>query len=144
MKINKIWFWGIGITLLLIVIFTQGFGFFNFTQSVNDGGIITIPLSEISENAKWYEYDNVGFFAIKADDGSLRTALDACDVCYASDKGYRQEEDYMVCNNCGLRFAVGGLGTENKNPGGCWPSYLPNVIEGDNIIIQRSNLKNRQ
>ena len=141
MKINKIWFLGLGIiALLLIVIFTQGFGFFNFTQSVNNEGIITIPLSEISENAKWYEYNNVRFFAVKDNDGVLRTALDACDVCYAFGKGYKQEGDYMICNNCGNRYPISGLGTENKSPGGCWPSYLPNIIAGDNIIIQKSDL----
>lgn len=115
---------------------------------IEDGDSITIPLSEVSENAKWYEYDSskgkIRFFAVKADDGTIKTAFDACDVCYAAKKGYKQEGKYMVCNNCGRRFAVSGLGTENKNPGGCWPGYLPNTIDVGNVVIKKSDLENKQ
>ena len=34
----------------------------------------------------------------------------------------------MVCNNCGNKYPIDGLGTENKNPGGCWPGYLPSTV----------------
>ena len=113
-------------------------------NAVAGGETLKIPLSELSENAKWYEYNsggtNIRFFAVKAQDGSVKTAFDACDVCYKSKKGYRQEGDYMVCNNCGKRFAINSLGTENRNPGGCWPGYLPSYIEGSNLVIKNSDL----
>jgi len=143
MKINKIWFLGLGIALLLIAIFTQGFGFLNFNQpdlTINNEGIITIPLSEISENAKWHEYNDVSFFVVKASDGTIRTAFNKCDVCYWAGRGYSQEGSDMICNNCGLRFAIDGLGIENQTPGGCWPSYLPHTLENDNVIIRAPNL----
>ena len=112
--------------------------------SGNSDAQFSIPLSEISSDAKWFEYDASGvkvrFFAVKAADGSIKTAFDACDVCYASHKGYRQEGDYMVCNNCGNKYPISGLGTENKNPGGCWPTYLPNTVSGNNVIIEKSDL----
>jgi len=129
--------------IFLAAIITRGFGLFTDKETIPIG-VINIPILEISENAKWYEYNienkMAKFFIIKAKDGSIKTAFDACDVCYWQKKGYRQEGDYMICNNCGLRFPISGLGTENKTPGGCWPGYLPHIIEGDNIIIQKADL----
>lgn len=106
---------------------------------------ISLPLEGISTTAKWFEYDSqdvgVRFFAVKASDGSVKTAFDMCDVCYTSKKGYRQEGSDMVCNNCGNRYPINGLGTENRNPGGCWPSYLPNQIVGDSVVIEKADLE---
>lgn len=145
--------WTIGIiivALIAIAIFTKGFGLFSPTGAVvKSGGEITgemkIPLSEISEDAKFYEYTSDGttirFFAVKADDGSIKTGFDACDVCYRSGKGYRQEGKYMVCNNCDNKYPISGLGTKNKNPGGCWPGFLPSSVNGDSLVIEKSNLE---
>jgi len=69
---------------------------------------------------------NVKYFVVEAEDGSVKTAFDACDVCYRSRKGYRQEGDDMICNNCGNHYPISGLGTKNLRGGGCWPGYLPN------------------
>lgn len=106
---------------------------------------ITIPLSEISGTAKWYEYDSDGvqikFFVVKASDGTIKTAFDACDVCYGNKKGYSQSGEFMVCNNCGNRYKISGLGNENKVGGGCWPGYLPSKIEGNNLVIKKSDLE---
>ncbi len=111
----------------------------------NSDETIKISLPEISENAEWYEYDSsrikIKYFVVKAKDGTIKTAFDACDVCYGSRKGYRQEGDFMICNNCGNRYPISGLGTENLRGGGCWPGYLPSKIEGDNLIIKISDLK---
>lgn len=144
MKNNKILIIFFSLIFLIAIFTTKGFGLFQSKQ-VNPDAFMQIPLSEITNQAKWYEYnlngEKIKFFAIKADDGSVKTAFNACDVCYASGKGYRQEGSDMVCNNCGLRFPINGLGTENKNPGGCWPKYLPNIVEGDYILIKENNLR---
>lgn len=106
---------------------------------------ITIPLSSLSKEAKWFEYNvngaKVRFFAVEASNGSIKTAFDSCDVCYYANKGYSQEGSYMVCNNCGNKYPIDGLGTENKKSGGCWPGYLPSKIEGNNLVIQEENLE---
>ncbi len=111
-------------------------------SSSND---IIISLSEISEQAKWYEYQsgtaNIKYFVVRASDGSIKTAFDACDVCFRSKKGYRQEGNFMICNNCGNKYPISGLGTENQAGGGCWPGYLPSKIEGNNLVIKVSDLK---
>ena len=36
-------------------------------------------------------------------------------------------------------FSIDGLGTKNKGFG-CWPSYLPHKIEGDNVIINKNDI----
>ena len=132
----------------IIAVFTKGFGLFgtNSTNPQNVSDFVKIQLSEITDKAKWYEYDlggeKVKFFVVKTSNGSIKTAFDACDVCGWYKKGYRQEGDYMVCNNCGNRYPISSLGTENKNPGGCWPGYLPNAVDGDNVVIKKSDLEN--
>lgn len=130
---------GIGILILVIVVF--------FIVKPGPSGdviqeeVIKIPLSEISQNAKFYKYEGIGYFAVKAKDGTIKTAFDACDVCYSAKKGYRQEGDYMICNNCGNKYAISSLGTENLRGGGCWPGYLPSEVEGENLIIKKSDLE---
>jgi|SRR3989344_8774816 len=128
--------------------FTLGFGLFADSKSIaisaSDGETLKIPLSDVSNKARWYEYDFdsaiVKFFAVKAADGSIKTAFDACDVCFRAKKGYRQDGDYMVCNNCGNRYPLSGLGAENKKPGGCWPGYLPSYIDNEYLVIKKSDL----
>ncbi len=137
---------------LIVAFFTKGFGLFKSNSTdqptTNADGFVNIPLSGVTNNAKWYEYDSGGktikFFIVKAGDGSVKTAFDACDVCYRYKKGYKQEGDYMICNNCGNRYPISGLGTENKIPGGCWPGYLSSVIKGDNVIVKKSDLEDNQ
>jgi copper ion binding protein len=108
-------------------------------------GEIRIPLSDITGTAQWYTYESGGvviqFFVVKAEDGSVKTAFDACDICYRSKKGYSQDNLFMVCNNCGLTYAITSLGTMNKNPGGCWPAYLPHFSEGEDVIIKKEDLE---
>ncbi len=108
---------------------------------------VVIPLSGLSDTAKYYTYDSedvtIRHFAVIGSDGEAHVAFDACDVCYGTKKGYRQIGDVMHCINCGNEYPINSLGTENI-AGGCWPSYLPIKIDGDNIIIQISDLEEKK
>ena len=43
--------------------------------------------------------------AFKASDDTIRTALNTCQVCYDSGRGYYvQEGDKLICQNCGNQF----------------------------------------
>lgn len=110
----------------------------------SEAQVIKIPVSDINENAKWYEYEKDGviikFFAVKARDGSIKTAFDACDICYKNKRGYRQDGNYIICNNCGNKYLIDDLGNKNKVSGGCWPGHLSNSVEGNYIIIKKSDL----
>jgi uncharacterized membrane protein len=142
-KSNKVYI----LTAVVILVALSIFLFTNNKNNFNESEekIIRIPMQELSTNANFYEEEingvEVKFFAIKDANGEVKTAFDACDVCYNSKKGYTQDGDYMVCNNCGNRYHVSGLGTENKFKGGCWPSYLESEVNDDYLEIKLSSLE---
>jgi uncharacterized membrane protein len=82
---------------------------------------------------------SLSFFVIRSDDGVLRAALDSCDVCYPARKGYHQEGDLLVCNNCGQRFASAKI---NEVKGGCNPASLTRTVEGETLVIRLSDMQN--
>jgi uncharacterized membrane protein len=107
-------------------------------------GTITLPAAKLADGkARFYKFENGGkeiaFFAVKASDGSVRTAFDACDACYKSKKGYEQQGDKMNCKNCNQKFAINRLGPNAS--GGCNPGYLPHESNGGTISIKASDLK---
>jgi uncharacterized membrane protein len=130
--------------LLLFLIIMAGCNSEAQTNPVSqDDGTIKIPLSEITTEVQFYTYDdngvNIRYFAVLGSDGKPRTAFDACDVC-GGYKGYSQVGNDITCNNCGSVFSIDEIGTKNTGYG-CWPSYLPHSIEGDNLLIRVSDLK---
>ena len=105
---------------------------------------VSIPLSEISTSARFYTFDSNGvtvrYFVVLGSDGKVRTAFDACRVCYKNHKGYTQVGNYMKCNNCGKTFSIDELGTGNSELG-CWPSYLANEVKGDSVLLKKTDLE---
>ncbi len=105
---------------------------------------VAISLSDVTETVKHYQFDANGvmvkYFAVKGSDGAVRTAFDACEVCYRAKKGYAQVGTDVRCNNCGLSFNIDELGTANRGTG-CWPAYLPNEVIGDEVLIKKSDLE---
>jgi uncharacterized membrane protein len=84
----------------------------------------------------------VRFFIIKSSDGVIRAAFDACDVCWPAGKGYYQEGDFMVCRNCGRRFASVQV---NVVTGGCNPTALTRTVVGDKLVVKVEDvIKGRQ
>jgi uncharacterized membrane protein len=76
---------------------------------------------------------NIKYFVLKSSDGIIRAAFDACDVCWPAGKGYYQEGDYMVCRNCGRKFASVLV---NEVKGGCNPAPLNRRIENGKVVIE--------
>jgi uncharacterized membrane protein len=101
-------------------------------------GEIRIPLAGLGDSkAHYYQVKAedgtmVRFFVLKSKDGVYRAAIDACDVCYKEGKGYHQEGDFMVCENCGQKFATSRV---NEVKGGCNPAPLERIISGDQMVI---------
>ncbi|WP_320173099.1 DUF2318 domain-containing protein [Maridesulfovibrio sp.] len=98
---------------------------------------LNIPISEVNDGqAHYYSIDingkEIRFFVVRSKDGIIRAAFDACDVCYHSKKGYSQKGDFMICNNCGMRFHSTRINVVN---GGCNPSPLEREIKGDKLVI---------
>lgn len=107
------------------------------------GGQVTIPLAEVGDGqAHFYTYRDGGtdvkFFLLKSRDGVVRAALDSCDVCYREKKGYRQEGDQMVCNNCNQKFPSNRI---NDIKGGCNPAPLNRRVAGGQVVIAEAELR---
>lgn len=82
-------------------------------ESVTDADIV-IPISEVTENATFYPAvvggTEMEVIAVKAPDGTIRTAFNTCQVCYLSGRGYyTQSGDVLVCQNCGNRFTMSDI-----------------------------------
>ena len=125
-----------------VSVFAFSFGKYDKVKAENGG--VTLQVAKLSDGkAHFFKFDDGGkeinFFAVKASDGSIRTAFDACDSCYRSKKGYEQQGDKMNCNNCNQKFAINRLGPNAT--GGCNPGYLPNQLKGTTISIKASDLK---
>jgi len=107
------------------------------------GDAVHIPASEFADGtAKFFSVDGsrgeIAFFLVKSADGVIRAAFDTCDVCYKEKKGYRQEGDKMVCNNCNQEFRTDLI---NVVKGGCNPAPLQRELRGDQVVIQLAALE---
>lgn len=110
---------------------------------------IIINKKDVTSTAKFYSYKsgniNMEVIAVKAGDGSIRTSLNTCQVCYDSGRGYyKQEGNYMICQNCGNRFNINQI---EKIKGGCNP--VPILEEnktdnGDTITISKEFLDSQK
>lgn len=103
-----------------------------------DNGDLVIPISEVTSTASFYNVKiddtNIEVLAIKAPDGTVRTAFNTCQVCFDSGRGYyKQEGDRLVCQNCGNQFTASDV---EVTKGGCNP--IP--ISGDNKQVDAENI----
>lgn len=141
---------------IIAVILVSSMGLFNNADEENNtfsesnsisNTEISIPISSIESQASYYSYDSNGvevkYFAVLDDGGIIHVATDACNLCYDAKQGYQQEGEEMKCRNCGLTFPIVDIGDKNTG-GGCWPSYIPIQIEGDEVIIQKSDLDSKR
>ena len=100
---------------------------------------VTYPVKTFQDGkARFYGFKTpagitIKYFIIQSSDGVIRAAFDACDVCWPEGKGYEQEGDYMVCRNCGKRFASIKV---NEVKGGCNPAPLNRQVIGDLTVIK--------
>lgn len=109
---------------------------------VETADAVRIPLKSLDSGKALFlslEADGrqMHYFALKSRDGAYRAALDACDVCFQSNRGYRQEGDLMVCNKCGQAFPSDRIG---EVKGGCNPHPLARGIEGQHLVIKRTDI----
>jgi len=81
---------------------------------------------------------DIKFFVIKATDGTVRIALDACTACNHAKLGYRQNGETMVCNNCGMSFKSTDVGHAS---GGCSPIPLRNSQDGKSLTVKAKDLE---
>lgn len=83
--------------------------------------------------------DEVRFLAVKLVDGSMATALDACQICGIA--GYMQDrnEPIAICKNCNAPIPINTLG----RGGGCNPLPLSSRMEGTTLVIPTEGLESQ-
>jgi uncharacterized membrane protein len=122
MRYSKILFFVMIMPATVSVLFAQN-GQLNTVKPVIADKDLVIPIAEVTENAVFYPVDIEGarleVFAVKAPDGTIRTAFNTCQVCYGSGRGfYKQQGSVLVCQNCGNRFRMSQVEVRS---GGCNP-----------------------
>lgn len=100
---------------------------------VDDNGDLVINVADITDKVSFYSYNDGGtdleVMAVKASDGTIRTAFNTCQVCYSSGRGYYvQKGNAIVCQNCGNKFTADNI---QVSKGGCNP--VP-IFEEDKVV----------
>ena len=122
---------------------TQAWFGSKYTALTPDKGVLFIPVKDVSDGKVHYfsarsdKGIDVKFFVVKSRDGVIRAAVAACDVCYRSGKGYVQEDNVMICTNCGMRFATDRI---NEVKGGCNPAPLKRMVKDDILVIAMADI----
>jgi Predicted membrane protein len=112
--------------------------------AVTDSDII-IQAKDVTDKPSFYPAvingTNLEVIAVKASDGTIRTAFNTCQVCYNSGKGYyKVEGSELVCQNCGNRFGANDIETVK---GGCNPVPITDeykTVSNDTITIPKTIL----
>ena len=131
-----------------IAVFLAGAAFFGLAPMVEGGppsppALVSYPAKHFADGkARFYEYKagsniKIKYFILKSSDEVIRAAFDACDVCWAEGKGYFQQGDFMVCRNCGRKFASIKV---NEVKGGCNPAPLRRQVVGDAVVIRVADI----
>jgi uncharacterized membrane protein len=112
----------------------------NYTTPAGD---LRIPKNEVTTEVKFFPYTASGktymeVIAVRAPDGTIRTAFNTCQVCYASGRGwYTVQGEMLVCNNCGNKFRISQL---ELIKGGCNPVPITKELkseDADSILVSK-------
>jgi len=114
-----------------------------YTPVTAENGEVKVSLGAlIGSTASYFVYNaggkDIKFFVIRATDGTVRVALDACTACNHAKLGYRQNGETMVCNNCGMSFKSTDVGHVT---GGCSPIPLKNSQDAKALTVQVKDLE---
>jgi uncharacterized membrane protein len=133
--------------LAALVVSLSQFSLFAKGATLTPAGDLKIPKAEIGAIARFYPYKASGgilieVLALRAPDGSYRTAFNTCQICYDSGRGYyTQQGDVLVCNNCGNRFKASQV---ELIKGGCNPVPITKeykIEDADSIVISKKVLE---
>jgi uncharacterized membrane protein len=109
---------------------------------VSRDGNIMIDVSSLAKvKSRHYRYEEGGrairFFIVRDEQGTVRAAIDACEVCWKAGKGYQLTDGAMLCVNCGMKFPLHRIGLV---AGGCNPHPFRFRIENESVIIETQEL----
>jgi Predicted membrane protein len=108
---------------------------------------LIIQTKDVTKNPTFYpvkiDGTDMEVIAVKASDGSIRTAFNTCQVCNNSGKGYyKVEGNQLVCQNCGNRFGIDDVEVAR---GGCNPVPISDQFKtvSDNTITISKDVLNQ-
>lgn len=112
---------------------------------ITEEGDLVISKDEITTTATFYPVEVDGttleVLAVKAPDGTIRTAFNTCQICYSSGRGfYKQSGENLICQNCGNLF---GTSDVEVSRGGCNPVPIfseDKTVDENNITISNEFL----
>jgi uncharacterized membrane protein len=111
-------------------------------EAGHDGKVRFATADFADGKARFYRFDGnsgvVDFFVVRSQDGVIRAAFDTCDVCFRERKGYRQEGNDMVCNNCDQHFRTDLV---NVVKGGCNPAPLNRQQVDEAVVIAMNDIE---
>jgi high-affinity iron transporter len=104
---------------------------------------VRIPVAQIDDNDLHFFQVRDGaasirFFVIRKPGGAWGVALDACRIC--GPQGYRQDGQNVICRNCSSAIYIPSIG----QAGGCNPVGLASRAEGDSIVVELKELRERE
>ncbi|OGP79372.1 MAG: hypothetical protein A2Z13_01370 [Deltaproteobacteria bacterium RBG_16_64_85] len=109
---------------------------------VETADAVKIPLKALDSGKALFLQQEVDgrqlyYFALKSSDDAYRAVFDACNGCFQSNLGYRQEGDRIVCNKCEVAFHPERI---EEIKGGCNPHPLARKVEGQYLVIQKGDI----
>jgi len=123
-NIGNVTYTAVIITLFILMIFS---GCKTKKIAEEEEKFFDISISEITETPTFFSVtvDNINMeiMAFTAPDGAVRIALNRCERCYKSGKGFIQEDNRIKCLQCNMYINIDVIGIES---GGCNPIPIPN------------------
>lgn len=107
-------------------------------EAIIEDGNLKFAVADLTEQVTLYPYEAgetyMEVMAVKDSSGTVKTALNTCQVCYNSGQGYYvQEGSTLVCQNCGNVFNIDDI---EVIKGGCNPiPVMPDVKTEDGQFI---------
>jgi uncharacterized membrane protein len=133
---------GLGILVVLTVGFTWSEpapGLAPATPVAVVDGVVRLPVADLPAGGLRHFVAEVGgepvrFLVVRLDDGTLKSAFDACLIC--GDKGYVRDGSGITCRHCHSVIYPPSIGTQ----GGCNPIPLPSRLAGGELIVAAADL----
>lgn len=90
----------------------------------------------------FYRFLNAGnqevkFFLGRDSGGTIQAGFDANQICYKRKRGYKHQDDWLVCRVCDKAFP---LAETNAGGGGCRPVPLEHRVVGDQVVLAEQSI----
>ncbi len=106
-------------------------------------GQVVLDLSDLANgDLRYYRFLNTGsqevkFFVGRDRGGELQVAFDANQICAKQKRGFRYEDDWVVCNKCDKAFRLTEI---NAGGGGCKPVPLEHRVADQNLVLRETDI----